>query len=99
MRQLTLRVDEDLADRLKAVAGDRQESVNGFAQRVLRAAVDPELAGDDAQRLRERLARAGLLATFSEATGTPPAEDAVTRARAEAGGGRPLSDFVSEGRG
>lgn len=99
MRQLTLRVDDRLVDCLKAAAGARGESVNAFAGRVLAAAVDPELAGDEMSRTRERLARAGLLETPGPPRGERPSEEDIARARVAAGRGKPLSDFISEGRG
>jgi hypothetical protein len=49
-------------------------------------------------RLRERLARAGLLAPL-EGARTRPDAGRVAAARAAAGRGRPLSDLVDEGRG
>lgn len=99
MRQLTLRVDDGLAARLKAVAGDRGESVNRYAEAVLSAAVDPELAGSEADRLRERLARAGLLVIPEPRDVRRPGRDELVAARAAAGRGKPLSEMVSEGRG
>jgi predicted transcriptional regulator len=98
MRQLTLRVPEELAERLKGVARDRKESVNGYAVKVLSAAVDPNLAGDEITGLKERLARAGLLMTPERLPMQRPSARALNRARAAAGRGRPLSDFVTEGR-
>nr|MBA2580681.1 transcriptional regulator [Thermoleophilaceae bacterium] len=68
MRQLTLRVDDALAERLKDAASERRQSVNTFAQSVLSAAVDPQFADGESARVRERLARAGILA----ATGGTP---------------------------
>lgn len=97
MTQLTLRIDDALAQRLKAVAREQGRSVNAYAAAVLGAAVDPELAGDEAARLRERLGRAGLLAAPGRQVAAPPAE-AVEAARSRAARGRPLSDLVSEGR-
>lgn len=98
MRRITLRVGDDLADRLKAVARDRKQSLNVFAQAVLSAAVDPELGTTGAERLRERLARAGLLAAPSEPARATPTDAERERAGAAAGGGRPLADLVSEDR-
>jgi hypothetical protein len=98
MRQLTLRVPEELAERLKGAARDREESVNGYAVKVLSAAVDPDFAGDEITGLRERLARAGLLLTPDRIQRRRPSGRALDRARAAAGAGRPLSEFVSEGR-
>jgi hypothetical protein len=98
MRQLTLRVPEELAEQLKGAARDHEESVNGYAVKVLSAAVDPDLAGDEITGLRERLGRAGLLLNPERLPTRRPSERAVSRARAAAGRGRPLSDFVAEGR-
>jgi uncharacterized protein (DUF1778 family) len=98
MSQLTLRVPQDLAERLKAAAGERGLSLNRFAMDVLSAAVDPRFAGDEAAVLRERLARAGLLAEVAAPPRKRPPRAAVKRARAAAGKGRPVSRIVGEGR-
>jgi uncharacterized protein (DUF1778 family) len=98
MRQLTLRVPEELAERLKGAAHDHDESVNGYVVKVLSAAVDPDLAGDEVTGLKERLARAGLLLTPERLPTKRPSARALSRARAAAGRGKPLSDFVAEGR-
>jgi uncharacterized protein (DUF1778 family) len=98
MRQLTLRVPEELAEQLKGAARDHQQSVNGYAVKVLSAAVDPDLADDEITGLRERLGRAGLLLSPKRLPSQRPSERALTRARAAAGRGKPLSDFVAEGR-
>lgn len=98
MKQVTLRLPEELDEALKKGAASRGESVNAYATSVLSAAVDPDLAGDEAARLRARLARAGLLDEGrSEPRKRPPAAPA-REARARAGGGRQLSDLVREGR-
>ncbi len=98
MRQLTLRVPAELAERLKEAARDHQDSVNGYAVKVLSAAVDPDLAGDEITGLKERLAQAGLLLTPERLPTKRPSAQALSRARTAAGRGRPLSDFVTEGR-
>jgi plasmid stability protein len=98
MPQITLRVDDDLARRLKIAASSAGRSVNAFAGSVLRAAVDPELAGDEAQRLRERLRAAGLLEEGIPLRAAAPDPAAVRAARRAAGGGTSLAQLVSEGR-
>jgi plasmid stability protein len=98
MFQLTLRVPDDLIGRLKDAAHEQGRSVNGWVTDVLRAAVDPELAGEEAAKVRERLARAGLLATGAPRPGPRPDPEAVARARAAAGRGTPLSEIVAEDR-
>lgn len=97
MPQLTLRIDTTLVEHLKATAAERGESVNGFATSVLRAAVDPDFAGTEATQLRERLARAGLLAVPAPVAGRP-SDAELQRARKAAGSGRQLSELVSEDR-
>jgi hypothetical protein len=99
MKQLTLRVDDRLADFLKQAAAARSESVNAYAQAVLSAAVNPELAGDHAAQLRERLSRAGLLAIVPPVSQPAPDEAALARARQRAGGGRSLAEILAEDRG
>jgi HicB family len=98
MRQLTLRIPDSLAERLKEAALEQQRSVNSYANAVLEAAVDPELAGDEAARIRERLARAGLLAAAPRPASDRPDDGTLRRARRRAGQGRQLSDLVSEDR-
>jgi plasmid stability protein len=99
MPQLSLRTDEELARRLRDRARAEGTSVNAWIVRVLRAATEPEPAGSEAERVRERLRLAGILA---EPAGDPPDDPRdprqVARARRAAGRGRPLSDLVSEGR-
>lgn len=98
MARITLRLPDVLAGDLRAAASERGQSVNAWATAVLHAAVDPELSGADAERTRERLRRAGLLAQPERRRGHRPDEAAVARARRAAGHGRPLSDYVVEGR-
>jgi predicted transcriptional regulator len=99
MRQLTLRVPDELVERLKGAASDREDSVNGYAVKVLSAAVDPDLASDEITGLKERLAQAGLLLTPERIPSKRLSARALRGARAAAGRGRPLSDFVIEDRG
>lgn len=97
MAQITLRTSDELVDRLRVAAAAQRRSVNEFLTRLVEAATDPELAGDEASRTRERLALAGLLA----APGQPrrrPDPSAVAAARSAAGSGTPLSDLVSDQR-
>jgi hypothetical protein len=93
-----LRIPEELAERLKGAAHDREESVNGYAVKVLSAAVDPDFAGDEITGLKERLGRAGLLLRPERLPTQRPSARALSRARAAAARGRPLSDFVADGR-
>ena len=99
MRQLNLRVPEALADDLKRAAADQGRSVNALATDGLRALVDPDFAGDEADRIRERLRQAGLLTQLEPMPGDRPSKEDVQRSRESAGQGRPLSEYVSDGRG
>jgi plasmid stability protein len=100
MTQMTLRLPDGLAERLKQAARAHGSSLNRYACAVLAAAVDPDLAGDEAARLRERLRQAGLLAPIPPETrpARRPDRAAVAEARAAAGRGRPLADLVTEDR-
>ena len=71
--------------------------MNDYVTAVLDAATDPDLAGDDATALRERLARAGLLVPAGPARVRPPAAD-LARAEAAASRGTPLSSLVEDNR-
>lgn len=97
MSQVTWRASDDLIERVKSVAAQQHRSMNDYVTWVLRAAVDPEFASDGAERTRERLRRAGVLAPAGEPRSRPdPA--AVAEARREASGGSSLADLVGEGR-
>ena len=98
MKQVTWRAPEQLVESLQQVARQRGQSLNEYLTQLARAATDPEHAENDTERLRERLARAGLLAPAGRLRRRPDA-NAVTRARREAGSGTRLSDVVDEQRG
>lgn len=98
MAQVTLRVPDELARRLREAAAAEGRSLNAWATAVLAAMVDPDFAGEGVTRIRERLRRAGLLAEGGGPVDRPDTQR-LARARARAGRGRSLSDIVSEGRG
>ena len=98
MAQLTLRVDDALANDLRNLAARRGESVNTLATRALRALTDPRAAGTDMDETRERLARAGLLADPPTEPAPRPDPALVEAAGREAAKGRMLSDIVLEDR-
>lgn len=98
MTQVTWRAPDELVERVRQVASRRGWSLNEYLTRLAHAATDPALAGDDGDRLRERLALAGLLAEAGPRR-TRPDRDAVARARSAAGEGTPLSRLVMRDRG
>ena len=98
MAQVTLRIPDELLRQLRQVSRAQGRSLNSWAAAVLAAAVDPEYADDEAQRVRERLARAGLLLEPGDQRRRRADAGAAARARAAAGRGTPLSDLVGEGR-
>ena len=71
--------------------------MNDYVTAVLDAATNPRLASDEAERLRERLDLAGLLAEPGELRTRPPRDEAAN-ARRRAATGTALSQLVSEGR-
>jgi hypothetical protein len=97
MAQVTWRAPDELVRRVREAAARAGRSMNEFLTRVLDAATDPALAGSDAERMRKRLARAGLLAAPGPPRSRPAAGD-LERARAAAGEGTPLSGLVSRTR-
>jgi hypothetical protein len=97
MSQVTWRAPDELVEQLRRVAAREGRSLNDYLTRLARAAVDPELAGDDVERLRERLSRAGLLVAPAPARRRPN-RNAVAAARRRAGQGTPLSELVRQGR-
>jgi hypothetical protein len=97
MTQVTWRAPDELVERTRQAAARAGHSLNEYLTRLAEAATDPRLAGSDVERLRERLARAGLLAAEGPGRRRPdPA--AVAGARREAGRGTALSQLVSEER-
>jgi prevent-host-death family protein len=65
---------------------------------IVSADLAAEFERDEEQRVRQRLADAGLLAEVAPLDHEGPSEEAFHAARARAGKGRPLSDYVSDGR-
>ena len=98
MSQVTWRAPDELVERVRKAAERLGRSLNDYLTRLAEAAVDPELAGDEAGRLRERLARAGLIVAPGPARRRPDPK-ALALARRRAGDGTPLSDLVKKGRG
>lgn len=99
MGQLTVRASDQLLMRVRAAATAHGASINEFVTSVLDAATNPDLAGTEVDRLRERLSLAGLWTALPEPTRMAyPSKRAVAAARAAAGTGTALSHLVSDGR-
>jgi len=97
MSQVTWRAPDELVERVRKAAERAGRRLNDYLTRLAEAAVDPNLAGDEAERLRERLVRAGLVVAPGPARRRPdPA--AVSHARRRAGSGTPLSELVKRER-
>ncbi|HEY2947104.1 MAG TPA: Arc family DNA-binding protein [Micromonosporaceae bacterium] len=97
MTQVTWRAPDELVERLRQVAVREGRSLNEYLTRLAQAATDPAYAASDVDSLRERLARAGLLAPSGRAHRRPDRRE-VERARREAGSGTTLSELVADGR-
>lgn len=96
---MTWRTTEDLPERVRLQAREQGRSLNDWVTLVLRAASDPQHAGDQAQQVRERLRRAGLLELPDDRTARRAPDAArLTAAPAAAGRGTPLSEVVTRGR-
>jgi len=99
MAQFSLRIPDELAEDLKADARRQKLSVNGYITHILSSVSDPNYGGTEAERVRERLRRAGLLEELSDELEVErPAGEDFERARASAGKGKSLSDYVIDGR-
>ena len=70
--------------------------MNEFVTMVLEVATNPANAGTATERLRERLARAGLLPSSRRTKASVQIPPPSSRATREAAKGRPLSDYVSD---
>ena len=97
---MTWRASEELLERVRRQAVEQGRSLNDWVTVVLDAASNPSTAGGQAERLRERLGRAGLLEVPgpTRAVSSSPTPEQLARARAAAGTGTPLATFVDDGR-
>ena len=94
---MTWRTSEELLERVRRQAQEQGRSLNEWVTAVLSAASDPSSAGDEAQQLRERLARAGILEDAEPPVARPSAKR-LAAARAAAGRGQPLAGIVAADR-
>ncbi len=92
---MTWRTSDELLERVRRQARTHGRSLNEWVTTVQSAASDPAYAGDEAQELRERLARAGVLDDPAPASRARPAPARLAKSRAAAGRGTPLSGIVS----
>lgn len=99
MHTLTVRLDDELADAVKDTARREGCSINAWVAHALRSATDPEYAEGDAEQLRARFRRAGLLAEWEPPADPRPSPEAFAAASRAASRGTPLSQLVSEDRG
>lgn len=97
MSQVSWRAPDALIDRVRRVAAASDLSMNEYLTRVMDAATDPDTAGDENTAVRERLARAGLLAPAGETRRRPNAR-AVAAARKRAGRGAGVAKLIRETR-
>ncbi len=72
--------------------------MNEYVVVVLDAATAPNLAGSQAERIRQRLAQAGLLELLPGDAEARPSPEAVRRAGRRAATGRSVAELVHEGR-
>ena len=98
MAQRTIRGSDEPISRVKSAAADAGRSMNDDVISALDAEADPDLADSASERVRERLRCAGLLATPARLPGRRPTRKAIAEAGERAAKGRPVSDFVVEGR-
>lgn len=98
MAQLTIRLDDDLAEVCKRVAAQEGESLNGWVVKVLRLSTDPDHEPTGIERTRERLRRAGILAEGPRSTRERPPADRLARAAAAGGRGTPSEVLIRQDR-
>lgn len=100
MKQVLLRVPDDVHRRLTERATAECRSVNALATELLDGAVDTGAGTSERSRIVARARRLGLLAEIPDGLGVPP-EPAQARAaavRASSGIGRVLDQLIDEGR-
>jgi hypothetical protein len=97
MERITWRAPADLIERVRRAARRQRHGMNDYVTAVSDAATNLRLVGSEAERLRERLDQAGLLAESSERHRRPPREETAA-ARSRAGASTPLSQLVSDDR-
>lgn len=98
MANVTLRLDDETWTAVKDAAAREGQSANSYIVNALTALTDPQSAGGELERIRERLRRAGLLEEPSPTAKRRPDQAALRAARARAGRGTPLSEILERDR-
>lgn len=99
MGQVSWRVDDELLERVRHSAAAAGMSVNKYISRVLSLATSEDDESSEAQRMRQRLRAAGVLASDDRPGARRVDDEELIRLRRLAGQGTPLSDTVITDRG
>ncbi len=102
MVQLSLRIDEQLHRDATLAARAAGTSLNGYLALVLRAALTPHDGEPESDRIRARLAAAGLIDGSSAPQVAPsdaPSDKRFMQALERSRGGTPASTLIAEERG
>ncbi len=98
MGQMSWRTDDELLMRVRNSAAAAGISLNTYVTRVLTIATSEDEQGGEAERLRQRLRAAGVLADSDYRPRQRPNDADVEAAARHAGQGTPLSDLVAHMR-
>lgn len=99
MAQLTIRLDDELAEACKQEAEAEGQSLNGWVVMVLKVRTDPEFTGPGVERMRERFRRAGILAEPAGPSTRPrPPAHLLEEARKAGGRGTPSEVLIRQDR-
>ena len=98
MAQLTIRLDDELAEACKQEAAVEGQSLNGWVVTVLKTRTDPDFSGPGVERIRERFRRAGILAEGPRSTRERPPADRLAEAAAAGGRGTPSEVLIRQDR-
>lgn len=98
MAQMTWRTTVEILERVRRQAEHAGRSFYDWVTTVLDVASDPLMAGSGAERIRERLRRAGLLESPTPGARRRSGPAPLAEERAAAGRGIPLSQLVTSER-
>lgn len=91
-------MDDELLQRVRHSAKAAGMSLNAYISRVLALATSEDEHSSEAQRMRQRLRVAGLLASDDHDGPQRVSDDELTELRRAAGEGESLSDIVIRDR-